>query len=472
MDSNTRARWRWEIALVGAILVCVTVLLASEIGHARLHKSYEKSVREMRASAQLSTLLGMMADAEASQRGYLLTDRERYLETYLSVRPKLNALVIELRDGYYDADNPAMLNEFSSLAGTLREKLSELELTLALAREGKKALAQELVLTDIGKEKMDLLRTKAAALQTRERENTAASVRAWNFNRNLSRVSVALVSVLNFTLLVALFRRLRDDRKAEALRRETLAEEHVKLDRLVAERTEQLEILASHLQRVSENEKASIARELHDELGAILTASKMDVAWVRRHLNDEQAPLAEKLGRAIRNMDQGVHAKRRIIENLRPSTLTAFGLVVALREFAEQMQGRAGWTLELDLPEESVELSDDASIALFRIAQESINNAVKYAHAKTLRLALRCEGGNAQLEISDDGVGFEARNIRPKSHGLAGMRQRMVGLGGSLEIDSRPGSGTRVRALLPVGAASVAPVLPAEALAGSAAAAV
>lgn len=472
MKPNARARWRWEITLAGSILVCAVVLLASEIGHSRLHKSYDKSVREMRASAQLSMLLGMMADAEASLRGYLLTDRERYLETYLSVRPRMNALVLELRDGYYDAENTSMLNEFSSLAATLREKLSELELTLALVRSGKKALAQELVLTDIGKEKMDLLRAKSAALQAREQENTAASVRAWNFNRNLSRISVALVTVLNVALLMILFRRLRADRAAENLHREALAEERVKLDHLVAERTAQLEILASHLQQVSENEKASLARELHDELGAILTASKMDVAWVRRHLTLEQASLGEKLDRAMKNLDQGVHAKRRIIENLRPSTLAAFGLVVALREFAEQMQASAGWKLELELPAEDFDLSDDAAIALFRITQESINNAVKYAHAKTLRLSLSVEAGTARLEIADDGVGFETHDIRPKSHGLAGMRQRMVGLGGSLEIDSQPAAGTRVRALLPVDAAAVAPHAPVDAQAGTAAAAV
>ena len=448
MNSGTRAKWRWEIAYFGSIFVSVAVLIASEAGQARLQASHEKAVREMRASAQLSTLLGLVADAETSQRGYLLTDRASYLDTYNTVLPAINPLVLQLRDAYYDAENTSMLNEFSSLAVTLREKLSELELTLALVQQGKKALAKELTLTDIGKEKMDLLRSKVLTLQARERENTEASSGSWAFNRNLSRASVALVTVLNIVLLLVLFRWLRADWELERMRRELLVAERIKLDRLVAERTAQLEILASHLQQVSENEKASIARELHDELGAILTASKMDVSWVRRHLTGEQSALADKLGRAIKNLDQGVQAKRRIVENLRPSTLTAFGLVVALRELAEQMQASAGWTLELDLPEEDLVLPDDAGIALYRIAQESINNALKYASAKTLWVRLHCDAGTARLEIEDDGVGFEARDMRPKSHGLAGMRQRMVGLGGSLEVDSRPGEGTRVCAIM------------------------
>ena len=170
----------------------------------------------------------------------------------------------------------------------------------------------------------------------------------------------------------------------------------------------------------------------------------MDVTWVRRHLTQEQSGLSEKLGRALKNLDHGVQAKRRIVENLRPSTLTAFGLVVAIRDLAEQMQATAGWALELELPEENVTLSDEASIALYRIAQESLTNVAKYAKAQTVWLHLRYTDDMALLEIKDDGVGFDTRDIRPKAHGLAGMRQRLVGLGGKLEIRSAPGDGTRV----------------------------
>ena len=264
------------------------------------------------------------------------------------------------------------------------------------------------------------------------------------------------MTVLNIVLLALLFNRLRHDRGEEERRQ-------AQLDQLVAERTAQLEILASHLQQVSEAEKSRIARELHDQLGAILTASKMDMSWVRQHLAADQAVLGEKLSRALKNLDQGVQIKRSIIENLVPSTLRTFGLVVALRELAENMQASAGWVLDLDLPEDDSTFSENASIALFRIAQESINNAAKYASAKTLRVALSCEDDFVMLEIRDDGAGFNLRTMRPKSHGLAGMRQRMIGLGGALQIDSRPGNGTRIRARLPRAGAAVAVPAAAEA---------
>ena len=290
----------------------------------------------------------------------------------------------------------------------------------------------------------------------RERENTALWIDKRQLNIDLTRVTTALVTVLNIVLLALLFNRLRHDREEEERRQ-------AQLDQLVAERTAQLEILASHLQQVSEAEKSRIARELHDQLGAILTASKMDMSWVRQHLAADQAVLGEKLSRALKNLDQGVQIKRSIIENLVPSTLRTFGLVVALRELAENMQASAGWVLDLELPEDDSTFSENASIALFRIAQESINNAAKYASAKTLRVALSCEDDFVMLEIRDDGAGFDLRNMRPKSHGLAGMRQRMIGLGGALQIDSRPGNGTRIRARLPRAVAAVAVPAAAEA---------
>jgi signal transduction histidine kinase len=452
MDSNLRVRWHLRLALLGSLFVCIGVLIASEIGHLRVQNSFDKVIREVSASAKLAALLGCVSDAETSQRGYLLTDRADYLETYTQVLPKIEVLVNELRLAYGNLPDRSMLSDFDALTTTLREKMSELDVTLKLAQQNKKLQARELLLTDIGLEKMEELRAQTLALQTRERQNTLESMDQRYFNHQMTRLAVAIVTVLNVALLVLLFRWLRADWGREQERKKRLEDQQVQLDRLVAERTSQLEILTSHLQQVSETEKASLARELHDELGAILTASKMDVSWVRQHLAADQSALGEKLARALKNLDQGVQAKRRLIENLVPSTLTTFGLVVALRELIETMQGRTGWALELDLPDDDLRLPNDASIALFRMAQEAINNAAKYASAKTVCVRLTCLSDAVLLSIQDDGVGFNARDMRPKSYGLVGMRQRMIGLGGTLLVDSEVGKGTQVRASLPLAA--------------------
>lgn len=459
-----RARWRWELALAASILICIGVLVASETGHMRLEAASTSAVAEMGITAKLSDLLGALTDAETGQRGFLLTRRDAYLESYKGVQPKIAQLSREL-GAYYAASGDAQsARDFAALVTLIGQKLSEVELTINLVKEGKADTAGEIIGSDIGKEKMDLIRVRVAGLQQRERERTAALIGTWESDRNLSRFSIAIVVALNVVLLVVLFRWLRRDWEMEKQRQEYLMGEQERLDRLVAERAVQLETLAAHIQQVSENEKSALARELHDELGAILTASKMDVAWVRQHLTAEQKPLADKLARAIKNLDQGVQAKRRIVENLLPTTLTSFGLPVTLRDYAEQAREQYGWEVDVELPEDHWRLPENAAIAVFRITQEALNNAAKYAKATHVRISLKADDQTVVLEVEDNGVGFRAADARPKSHGLAGMRHRMVGLSGTLEVKSVVGKGTLVRAAMPLPAADPAGVAPALSL--------
>src|SRR5262249_25702338 len=222
------------------------------------------------------------------------------------------------------------------------------------------------------------------------------------------------------------------------------------LDRLVRERTSQLANLASYLHAVSETEKTRLGRELHDELGATLTAVKMDGAWTRGKLAPGQGALAEKLERAARNLDMCIQVKRRIIEDLRPTTLANFGLMTAARELAEQTAERAGWQLKLELPDEDPPLTEETAIALFRILQETLNNAAKYAKATTVRISLVCGLSECAVEIEDDGVGFDPLNVRAKASGLLGMKQRVEPHGGRFYVASHPGKGTLVRVTVPL----------------------
>ena len=457
MQFHFRPNKHLVYALLGLIAVSVAILVSSEVGHLRLKSSYNDVILETETSSELSVLVGFVAQAESSQRGYLLTERKKYLDAYNSARPSIEPLFAKLRAIYEASEDPQLQADFKAVAVALDQRLSLLDTTFGMVTDGKKVLAVELFSTDIGEEKMELLRTSVQRLLAYERQRTTRSVAELERNHEMSRLAVAVVTLLNIVLSLFLFRWLRADWVREQHRKQVLTEQREHLDQLVAERTSQLEILASHLQQVSENEKTNLARELHDELGAILTASMMDVSWVRQHLVSDQSALAEKLARALGHLEQGVQAKRRLIENLMPSTLTSFGLVVALRELADNMQASAGWALNLDLPEEDLELAQKSSVAMYRIAQESINNIAKYASAKTVTLTLRCDDQALVLEIQDDGVGFDARHMRPQSHGLPGMRQRMIGLGGTLQVESWVGKGTRVRARLPVALSADAP---------------
>ena len=441
-------RGHLALGLFAVVTVSIGMLVTSEIGYSRVQENFNRVIGHVSASTKLSALMGLIADAESSQRGYLLTERPEYLAEYEQVFPKIFPLLEDLRAIYDDVQDPPTRADFTIFADTLPEKLAEFEATVALAKRGRVQQAKEIVLTHIGKEKMDVLRMQVYKLQLRERERTVQSVVRRNFDERLSRIAIALITLLNIALAIGLFRKLHIEMMREEERLKILAEQRIQLDQLVGERTSQLEVLASHLLRVSEDEKSSLARELHDDLGAILTASKMDVSWVRQHLTPEQGDLSDKLQRALKHLDQAVKAKRRLMENLVPSTLTSFGLVVALRELAENMQSVTEWALVLDLPEDNLVLSEAAAIALFRIAQESVNNAAKYAGAKTLMIKLVRENDEVVMDIQDDGKGIDPNRMRPKSYGLSGMRQRMVGLGGTLQIDSHLGKGTRVRARL------------------------
>ena len=450
MQFHFRPNRHLVYALLGLIAVSIGILISSEVGHQRLKNSYDDVIQETGTSSDLSVLVGYVAQAESSQRGYLLTERKKYLDAYYAVRPSIEPLFGKLRTIYETSDDALLTADFKAAGVALDETLSVLDTSFGMATSGKKELALELFRTDIGEEKMEVLRTSVQRLLTNERRRTTQSVDELGRNHEISRLTVAIVTMLNIVLSVFLFRWLRADWVREQHRKQVLTLQREHLDQLVAERTAQLEILASHLQQVSENEKASLARELHDELGAILTASMMDVSWVRQHLVSDQSALAEKLTRALSHLEQGVQAKRRLVENLMPSTLTSFGLVVALRELAENMQASAGWALNLNLPDEDLDLVQKSSIAMYRIAQESINNIAKYATARTVSVTLSLDSQAMMLEITDDGVGFDAHHMRPQSHGLPGMRQRMIGLGGTLQVESQMGKGTRVRARLPM----------------------
>jgi signal transduction histidine kinase len=215
------------------------------------------------------------------------------------------------------------------------------------------------------------------------------------------------------------------------------------------ERISQLETLAFHLQDVSESEKTRLARDLHDALGSLLTAIKMDMAWVRGQLSADQTALIDKLERAMKNLDQAIQKKRQIIEELRPTTLSNFGLVTAARELAEQEASRAGWELRIDMPEEDSNLTDDIKIALYRTLQEALTNAARHAKATRVRVGLAFEASACKLEIEDNGAGFSERDTQPNAYGLLEMRQRLAGRGGKLEIISKAGRGTLLRVSLP-----------------------
>jgi signal transduction histidine kinase len=447
IDWKTRAaRWRWEAALAICTMISLGILILSETGHQRLTAGYELGLRSMWANARLGELRALMLDAETSQRGYLLTGRENYLEPHDRAVEHIITLKAQVRD-YYNAigDRPA-IDKYADIVAAIDDKLAEIAVTLRMVQEGRETAARELVDTDMGKMRMDLFNERINELQVIERNRTASLVTEWRTSLGFSRLGIAVISALNVVLLVILFRWLKREWQRGR-------EREADLDEQVKQRTEQLARLSAHLQEVSEIEKSRLSRELHDELGAILTATRLDLLWIQGRLPPGESELRDKLKLALITLDQGITVKRRIIEDLRPSILTTFGLVTAASELARQFVERTGWKLKLDLPPDDPDLDEDIEIAMFRILQESLTNASKHSQARRVRISLQCnlgEGGKCTLEVEDDGIGFLVNDIRPSAHGLAGMRQRVEPRGGSLIIRSAHNKGTLLRATVPI----------------------
>jgi signal transduction histidine kinase len=217
----------------------------------------------------------------------------------------------------------------------------------------------------------------------------------------------------------------------------------------VEDRTRELSALSNHLQALSEREKSELARKLHDELGGLLTAAKMDLSWLQARL--EGAAIQERLAQLGSVLDEAMDLKRRVVEELRPSLLDHFGLPTALRTYVESTCAKAGLTPLMVIEHPCDSMSKDAAIALFRIVQEGLVNIIRHANAKTVKLELSGDERHCAVTLTDDGHGFDSNSPQFRwSHGLMGMRQRAEALGGRLDIESRVDGGTRVRVEIPV----------------------
>ena len=226
--------------------------------------------------------------------------------------------------------------------------------------------------------------------------------------------------------------------------------ERKRAEREVHESRQQLRELSASLQAVREEEKARIARELHDELGQALTGLKMDLAQIVGMLEPQQAEIVRRADTMRSLIESTVASVRRLATELRPLMLDDLGLVATMGWLANDFAKRTGIAVDVHLPEPDFEAAPDLCTALFRVLQESLTNVARHAQASRVRVSLTDEDGIVRLEVHDDGKGIvpDAPGGR-KSFGLLGMRERAAMLGGQVTIKSNPGSGTSVLLAIP-----------------------
>lgn len=242
----------------------------------------------------------------------------------------------------------------------------------------------------------------------------------------------------------AVLTRVNQELRAEIAEREH-AEEQLRKS------LEQLRALAARLQSVREEERTSIAREIHDELGQACTAIKMDLALIARWLTKNQTRLQAKVGSAVQLVDNMIVTLRRIASDLRPRTLDDLGLPAALESQAQEFEDRTKIHCSVTLPGEPLSLDVDTSIAIFRIFQESLTNVARHARATRVGARLNAENEQIIFQVFDNGRGFDPEEAKArKSLGIVGMQERAFLLKGDLKIEGVHGAGTTVTLTIPL----------------------
>ena len=444
------------ISLPMAMLAALALVGINEAGFRRSHDALEHLAHSQSTHASVNRLLRSMLDAETGHRGYLLTGEESYLEPYETSVSTVNDNLTQLRG--LVLGSPEDLNDFAMLSRQISRKLSEMELSLHLRRKGQEDAWKFIMSSDVGKENMDAIRTHARALIERSTQQVGKNQAEINQSLQLSRLGIALVTAVG---LLAFYMYLR---QSNALRLTTereqvlLERERARLEGLVRERTAgRINIKqypgASLVQGQQDREFAAMRQGVIDVL---LTAAKLDVARLKSRITSEAPEVAERLKHLSETLNGVIALKRRIIEDLRPSSLSNLGLTAAIDILVREFSQQAGIEVQSSL--DTVELPDTTQLTVYRLVQESLTNIGKYAQASQVLVTVHQYPTHVTVQVRDNGVGFDPEGISRTSHGLVGMRQRVEAAGGRLTVSSRFQEGTVVSAVLPTPVAVAAPV--------------
>jgi len=443
LRANDRLRPSGHIYLALGMALLIGVLVASymqaSIGIETMHRHEATASR----AEDIQKLEMLMQDAHSITRAYALTHDAGYMRTLGESLAAINGMrgkvAAELASDP-EADTPELLPK------------------AATALDDLKAIADRIQAGEpVGSERIEqnAALMRAYRLESNRVQSTLLELNVERVRQSIGQFQIARIATVFLALaalLLLLIAIVQKQKKQELLEQldALLRAENQKLEHQVQLRTQELTQLATYLTSLQEREKHNLARELHDELGALLTAAKLDADWIERKLPPEsREAMATRLARLRQNLVSGITLKRRITNGLRPALLHDLGLVQALNALVEEFRLGGDVDVILDLPEQALELSEDKSLSLFRIVQEALTNIRKYARARQAHVGLYPEGGSIRLRIDDDGIGFDPDSPKVARHGLAGIKPRVFTHGGQLDIRTAPGQGVQIRVALP-----------------------
>ena len=428
-------RLRYTFAVLIAALLALGVV--GEMSYQRIVSTLRTGIALTEARIASARILQLLSDAEAARLGYLLTGSPSYLQPLGQAERELrgNKKVFD----FIALIGPSGPQDSQQIYDLAMLKFSEVGQTVELVGAGDRAGAMALLDSGEGSLRMQNIRarfdskfTEAARLQDGARQSIYDAVL---FNRSAVLLLSLLIAIGLYSYWLWL-QQLDADSRSRRLWLETE----------IAQKTSELRMLAGYLQTVREDERSHLARELHDELGGLLTAAKLTLARMRVKLAGD-AEMLERIEQIIGHLNGGIALKRKIVEDLRPSTLSALGLKVALTTMCGEASRILDIAIAADIAE--VQLTPDAELGIFRIVQEALTNMGKYAEATDISIELSETATEILLDIQDNGQGFDLTTLKPGQHGLAGMRFRVESLSGTMQLHSEPGKGVRIEARFP-----------------------
>jgi signal transduction histidine kinase len=431
---------RARLALPIVIVLAALAMFINEATYQHTTTTLARGIALTDARLGAARTQQAVTDLEAAARAYVATrdptERERFerqARMLPQVQGKVFALVAEVDpQGAAAADGVRELidDHVRRLQGWVVSVAQGAPVALddAQSRDRSAAMAAAL----------EALLTRAGAAQQQARVSLYDAFQ-------LNRGAIHALIVLAVVALVLFARQLR---RADA----QLALEHERLESQIRARTAELRDLADHLVNAREDERRRLARELHDEMGGLLTAMKLELARLKRV--PDLPPLAhERVAGFEKRVNAGISLKRQIVENLRPSSLDQLGLKPALEMLCRDTATISGLHIHTELA--AVDVDKEIELNLYRVVQESLNNVIKYADAKQVWIKLQATADGLRLTVKDDGQGFDPSAVGPGHHGILGMRLRLEAHGGRLQVLSAAGSGSEVVASLPVQAPRV-----------------
>jgi protein-histidine pros-kinase len=410
-----------------------------------------EAMKQFGISSQQANYLDRLAlqlyEAQSATRGYALTREPAHLAAFRASVAKTEDLLQTIEDAN-GSRGDARIRDLVQHARAQIARMTTVSEAIERGVPAEKSWFEQGTLA------MDAYKrqhyTMKAELLTRNLQNVKDSVAGFEN----ARISTVLLAIASLTLLVLAVSQKLGKQELQDKIQDLLEAENERLEREVRNRTQELTNLATYLTEVPEAEKQRLARELHDELGALLTAAKLDADWIERSLPPEsRALIAQRLARLRQSLTSGITLKRRITNDLRPALLYELGLVDALRALIEEFRQSEDVEVSADLPETEPQLSEAVSLSCFRIVQEAFTNIRKYAAAQHVKVTLHAREKEIELSIEDDGVGFDPDSPKLARHGLAGIKHRVMTHGGRLDIVTAPGAGVKVHAVLPLEAA-------------------